>query len=389
MPKVLDDCVASLEAKGMPKDQAFPICRSRLKLNEHITPEEIEDMVSEFKKHPEPVFKDIKGVEIFATGTHNGDKFTNKDLDGIVDAFEKTKDFLNPFVKIGHNDRQNLLAADEMPNAGLIENVKRVGNKLIADFKRVPKKIFDIISQGLFRKISAELFVNFNSGKEVHPLALKAVAVLGGETPAIRNLQDILDLGFYMNTAHVAYKTDSEVREYIFAQNLNKKEDTEMSEELVRQNEKLQAEIKSFKEENASLEKDLDTLEISSKESEDKVKTLSEDNTKMKEVIKQSEVDTRNKEIDTTVDKFASEEKILPAQGKILKELLRKVEGDIDKQIYAFIEAGNVDINTGQQSNNVGGGKDITNEVIEKYAKDHKLSFKEAYIELSDENKGE
>ncbi len=33
---------------------------------------------------------EIKDVEIFSTGTYNGDKYTTKDLDDILDSFGKT-----------------------------------------------------------------------------------------------------------------------------------------------------------------------------------------------------------------------------------------------------------------------------------------------------------
>ena len=134
-------------------------------------------------KDPPQTF-DIPGVEIFASGVWNGDKFTDADLDKIVTSFKKTKDLIHPFVKIGHSEEQSLLKTDELPAAGFIENVKRVGSKLVADFVRVPKKIFEVIKRKAFSKISSELFVNLKAGGEVHPLALKAVAILGGETPA-------------------------------------------------------------------------------------------------------------------------------------------------------------------------------------------------------------
>ena len=42
----------------------------------------------------------IKGVEIFSTGTHNGDEYTEEDLEQIVTAF-KELDY-KPAIKVGH-----------------------------------------------------------------------------------------------------------------------------------------------------------------------------------------------------------------------------------------------------------------------------------------------
>jgi hypothetical protein len=51
---------------------------------------------------------DIKGVEIFAVGTWNGDVFTSQDLDEMVLAFDANKATLRPFLKLGHNEEQTL-----------------------------------------------------------------------------------------------------------------------------------------------------------------------------------------------------------------------------------------------------------------------------------------
>ena len=66
---------------------------------------------------------EIKGVEIFAVGTWNGNKITLKTLNDIVQSFDKTKGFLKPPLKLGHNDEQNLIAKDGLPAAGWVGKV--------------------------------------------------------------------------------------------------------------------------------------------------------------------------------------------------------------------------------------------------------------------------
>ncbi|MEK7139514.1 MAG: hypothetical protein AAB817_02335, partial [Patescibacteria group bacterium] len=65
---------------------------------------------------------DISGVEVFAAGEWNEDKYTTQDLDELVTAFHVTKDLAKPYIKLGHSDKQALLAEDELPAAGWITN---------------------------------------------------------------------------------------------------------------------------------------------------------------------------------------------------------------------------------------------------------------------------
>lgn len=136
----------------------------------------------------------IDGVEIFAAGTWNGDSYTTEDLDQIVSAFKETKDKLKPYLKLGHSDKQALLAEDELPAAGWISNIKRVGEKLLADFIGIPKKIYELIKNGGYKRISSELFINAKVAGKAYDKVLKAVALLGGATPAVHNLNDLLAL---------------------------------------------------------------------------------------------------------------------------------------------------------------------------------------------------
>ncbi len=137
---------------------------------------------------------DFNNVELFAVGTWNGKKFTQKDLDNIVNSYQAEKGVFSIPIKLGHNDAQKLLAADGMPAAGWIENVKRVGDKLVGDFKKVPQTVGDLIKSGAFRKRSVELNPNFKIGDNVYPLVLTGLALLGDKLPAVDTLADIAAL---------------------------------------------------------------------------------------------------------------------------------------------------------------------------------------------------
>jgi len=138
--------------------------------------------------------EDLDNQEIFATGLWNKDQYSENDLDDMVGAFAKVG--FKPPIKLGHSDTQKLLKGEGLPAAGWVENLRRAGDKLICDFKRVPKKIAELIKAGAWRKKSAEVYWDYldeaNSTK--FPRVLKAVSLLGEDIPAVTNLGDILAL---------------------------------------------------------------------------------------------------------------------------------------------------------------------------------------------------
>ena len=118
--------------------------------------------MSGLKKHELPETFEINDVEIFACGNWNGDKYTDEDLENIARSFEETKPSLKPYLKIGHDDNQLLAQRDGMPAVGWVERIKKIGNKLFADFCDVPKKVYDLIKAGAYKRISSEIFFNIN-----------------------------------------------------------------------------------------------------------------------------------------------------------------------------------------------------------------------------------
>ena len=84
------------------------------------------------------VFEEIKGVEIFSTGLWNGDKYTDKDLEDMVESFNAIgKTRVKPFLKLGHDNKQKLVQSDGLPAAGSLfrfESTTTVVKKLPAEF---------------------------------------------------------------------------------------------------------------------------------------------------------------------------------------------------------------------------------------------------------------
>lgn len=142
--------------------------------------------------------RDFNGVELARTGTFRAVTgrvtFTRKDFDDMAQASSALKGKLDPPLKLGHNDKQKLLEEDGLPAAGWIENVRRIGNLLVADFKRVPEKIADLIESGGLRKRSIEAVRNGEFAGRRYPFVLTAVALLGEDLPAVDSLDDVAAL---------------------------------------------------------------------------------------------------------------------------------------------------------------------------------------------------
>lgn len=147
----------------------------------------------ETKKFTEQTY-DIDAVEIFEAGKWNGDKYTEKDLDDIVESFNAIGDKIKPYVKLGHDNKQQLLQTDGYPAAGWITALSRVGKKLFARFSNIPEKIYNLIKNRAYGRVSSEIYWNLKEGDNSYRRVLKAVALLGADTPAVTTLNDFINL---------------------------------------------------------------------------------------------------------------------------------------------------------------------------------------------------
>lgn len=131
----------------------------------------------------------IKGIEIFRTGTHNNDTYTTQDLDDMI-AAHRALDF-RPALKLGHSKDQ-----PGAPAYGWITNLKRVGQKLYADFEDMHHSVTDAIRDGRYGRVSAEIYFGLKRGEKTYRRALKAVALLGAEVPAVAGLTPLHKMEF-------------------------------------------------------------------------------------------------------------------------------------------------------------------------------------------------
>lgn len=140
----------------------------------------------------------IDEMEIFRPGTHNGDDFTEDDLDEIASNFKELKDEVRPSLKITHRENQETLAG--LARYGdvvevFVKAVQDGSKRLFAKIINVPKQVMDFIKQRRFPERSIEIYPEFKLGtKEGSPVfknVLKAIALLGHEMPAVTGMAPI------------------------------------------------------------------------------------------------------------------------------------------------------------------------------------------------------
>jgi hypothetical protein len=140
--------------------------------------------------HPSPTH--TFDAEVFSAGTWNGDTYTEADLRELAANFERLRGEVKPPLKFGHDAGQTLTGqSDGDPALGWVEAVRVAGDKLIATFAGVPQVVMDAIHAGRYRRVSAEIWFNLRRGGQTFGKALKAVALLGADLPAVTNLQDL------------------------------------------------------------------------------------------------------------------------------------------------------------------------------------------------------
>lgn len=143
--------------------------------------------------------ENLYGVEILAAGTWRSMEgrtatLTVADLREAASNFVLLKDRVKPFLKAGHMNDVDHVKMTGMPALGWMENVRVKGNRLLADFTNVPRKIGQLIRAKAYRRISAELVRDWTdpSDGRKYGIVLRAAGMLGATAPAINVLKDIL-----------------------------------------------------------------------------------------------------------------------------------------------------------------------------------------------------
>ena len=358
----------------------------------------------------------IKDVEIFSAGDWNGDTYTKEDLEDIETAFKETKPYLKPYLKLGHGDNQSLLRSDELPAAGYVSDVYVRGDKLYADFERMPRRIFDLVRAGAYDKLSCEIFLNVKVNGKIYEKALKAIALLGGDTPAVENLEQIRAL-YKLEEAVLAYAKDTDIRAYQYqspktrgtktmAEHLGCPEELEAARKELKEMKgkyaSIDADIKKYSDENSALKSRTAELEKENAENKKKYADASVE-------IEKVQSEKRLAHVESKVKELVNDKKVLPAQADSLKALLLNSMSGIqkfklgdkevgqDEVILEFIEKGSGKSLPTKESSESGKSSKVDQPErhteafasnVQKYAVENKLTYKEAYTRLCAEPEG-
>ena len=157
----------------------------------------------------------VLGVEIFDVGKHNGDKYTEQDVDDMLAAF-KELDF-RPALKVGHTE--DFAGA---PAFGWVTNLRKAGTKMLADFESMHDSVIAALRDRRYDRVSSEIYFNLKRKGKVFRRALKAVALLGAEPPAVAGLvplhkMEFADAGAFESLAQAGQKFELEQQALIDA----------------------------------------------------------------------------------------------------------------------------------------------------------------------------
>lgn len=397
MPAELEACVRHLLGQGKDKDSAYAICTTAMqKAGKMASQEEVHRLAEEeakVSKHALPDTYSLNGIEVFAAGQWNDDIYTVNDIDDIVTAFHATKELSKPYIKLGHSDRQTLLSSDELPAAGWITNAYRRGEKLLIDVVGIPRKIYELIKAGGYKRVSSELYINSKWGGRLWPKLLKAVAFLGGETPAVNTLEDIHALYSDAETAkaYSVQKSEWQVKTYQFTKNEQEEQDMTLEEAqkaLGKAEGDRDAALKKLAEAEAkvkSLESDKKALENSKAESDKRVMDS-------EAKLASFEAKAKKDRIESKVSKAIEDRKILPAQKDLFVTLFSNLPETKERKFsvgdkeYADLESvmdavigSNAEV--GPPTKEKLDGHKADGSLVEqakKYSEQHKVSFSEA-----------
>ena len=318
----------------------------------------------------------IDGVEIFKTGKWNGDKYTEKDLDEMEKSFKEIGQEIKPYLKLGHNKSQKLLASDGMPAAGWVANVRREGQSLVADFKNMPKKIYELIKKGAYGRMSSEIYWNLKHAGKDYKRVLKAVALLGADTPAVSSLDDFINL-----------YTENNI-ECEIIKNYHELKDINMDELKIYQEkmDSLESQLKEYSE----IKAENDDLKSQVKEYSDKIGIMEAEKAKM-------ELEKKKADVKHFIEAKVKEGKILPSQVAMYTQLaMEEKTYSIDEKEMSALEMvesivdqyeAQVDFSEGSRVGDdaIKDDEKALEKKIKAYADENNVSYEEAYIVVGGE----
>jgi len=277
---------------------------------------------------------EIKGVEIAYPGKFSAKTgkviLTKKDLDEMVKHFEAG--LYPPYLNIDHDDKltNKVKEKHNVLRLGTISKLYKTGERLIADFKEVPKQIAEFINKGLMSLRSIEFSLKHpGANGEFYRNVLKGVSFFGTGVPAIPSLADIPVLYKSNEQQDVVMYLEKQSKEVVKMATIDieKSEYEELLKSKV-QVEKLEMDSISKDEANELLKTELGTV----KEENTELQKGKDEVEKMKaDIDKGKEVDLKLK-AEEYVDKLIEDKKLLPKfkDAKVKEYIRLETEKDED-----------------------------------------------------------
>jgi len=292
----------------------------------------VEDNFSEIKTY------EVKNVPIFEAGTWKGGKikYTVEQIKKLVEAFNELKGRIIPYVALGHEGNTEILSGQ--PRVGYLDNLRAEGNRLWADIKGMPKKVYELFKAGLYNSWSVEIAKNWKDTikNKTYDRLLAGVVLLGAEHPAVNTIADYHKMLFSDATAEMerfgVEIGDSESVKFSITVIPERGGEVMDNEKEVEQ---LRAERDALK---AKLEAQEQALQA---QSEEALKIRDELEAKYKEKVEElAERDRteKRKKIDEFTEKFVEKGKILPWQVDMYKDQLERAE-NLDEMMGSLAES--------------------------------------------------
>lgn len=142
--------------------------------------------------------KDIKDVEIMREGMFKGKAYGKKELEQFKTNFDNK--ILEAYVTIDHDPKmtEETKKALKVASLGWVESLavrfKDGVNRLVANFKQVPKLIAELIESGALKQKSIEFFKLLPREGKIYENVLEGVTFFGTGIPAVNGLSDLVQL---------------------------------------------------------------------------------------------------------------------------------------------------------------------------------------------------
>ena len=251
--------------------------------------------------------EELRDVEIFSAGVWHGEKYTEDDIDELVNNFNELRDKIKPILKVAH--RNDMHKSDGQPALGWVTNLCRQGSKLVATFGDVPKIVFNAISKKLYKRVSSEIYQNLEYGGKKYKRALAGVGLMGADIPEVKNLQDI---EIFFSDAYETKIYTSDVTNGIIIN-----EEKNIMDEILK---------KQYDEKIASLEKAVSTAQAEKIAfAEGEKKKLTDEIGRLRSQILSEKGAFKIKEFKEFCEKMVLDGKMIPAARDILVTDLDKI----------------------------------------------------------------